>query len=72
MQKIGLRQGNNREEDWQRKEHSMEMIEAKNLVYEYIRRDEEGNVEGCPSYTKLAGMGIVPDNCIPSVQISLP
>ena len=24
----------------------MEMIEAKNLVYEYIRRDEEGNVEG--------------------------
>ena len=25
---------------------SMEMIEAKNLVYEYIRRDEEGNVEG--------------------------
>lgn len=46
MQKIGLRQGNNREEDWQRKEHSMEMIEAKNLVYEYIRRDEEGNVEG--------------------------
>ena len=24
----------------------MNMIEAKNLVYEYIRRDEEGNVEG--------------------------
>ena len=24
----------------------MEMIEAKNLAYEYIRRDEEGNVEG--------------------------
>ena len=24
----------------------MEMIEAKNIVYEYIRRDEEGNVEG--------------------------
>ena len=24
----------------------MKMIEAKNLVYEYIRRDEEGNVEG--------------------------
>jgi len=24
----------------------MEMIEAKKLVYEYIRRDEEGNVEG--------------------------
>ena len=24
----------------------MEMIEAKNLVFEYIRRDEEGNVEG--------------------------
>ncbi len=24
----------------------MEMIEANNLVYEYIRRDEEGNVEG--------------------------
>ena len=25
---------------------AMEMIEAKNLVFEYIRRDEEGNVEG--------------------------
>ena len=24
----------------------MNMIEAKNLAYEYIRRDEEGNVEG--------------------------
>lgn len=27
-------------------ENSMEIIKAKNVVYEYIRRDEEGNVEG--------------------------
>lgn len=27
-------------------ENTMEIIKAKNVVYEYIRRDEEGNVEG--------------------------
>ena len=27
-------------------EYGMEIIKANNVVYEYIRRDEEGNVEG--------------------------
>ena len=27
----------------------MEIIKANNVVYEYIRRDEEGNVEGITS-----------------------
>ena len=39
-------QHNNLDEVKKGREFSMEMIEAKNLVFEYIRRDEEGNVEG--------------------------
>ena len=39
-------QHNNPDEVKKGREFSMEMIEAKNLVFEYIRRDEEGNVEG--------------------------
>lgn len=31
---------------YERHKYQMGIIEAKNLVFEYIRRDEEGNVEG--------------------------
>ena len=42
----------------------MKMIEAKNLVFEYIRRDEEGNVEGITRAVDGVTLDIQPGNFV--------
>ena len=42
----------------------MEMIKTKDLVYEYIRRDEEGNVEGLTTAVDRVNLDVAPGEFI--------
>ncbi len=42
----------------------MEMIQTKDLVYEYIRRDEEGNVEGLTTAVDRVNLDVAPGEFI--------
>lgn len=44
--------------------HGMGIIKAENLVYEYIRRDEEGNVEGITTAVDNVSLDIAPGQFI--------
>ena len=49
----------------------MGIVEAKNLTFEYIRRDEEGNVEGITTAVDNVNIDIKANQHLPSILMPL-
>ena len=50
----------------------MGIIKIKDLIFEYIRRDEEGNVEGITKAVDGVNLDIKQGFCDITVRVSLP